>query len=224
MKQIKAKAVIFDLDGTLLDSSEDIADSMNMALKEHGLPDIELKQYLKFIGRGISNLIIDTLSFLNKGEAPEEDMIDKVLASMRKIYNTNYNKKSRLYPGIENLLEILKEKNIPVSVLSNKPHNLTAILCNEMLSAYDLCDCLGHRSSYQPKPDTRAVFELTSKMKVLPEHTILAGDTEVDIQTAANAGLAGCIAVSWGFRPVEELQQAHSIIHQPEELLNFVEV
>lgn len=215
---MKYVAVIFDLDGTLVNSLEDLADSANEALSIHGFRTHPIAAYKKFIGNGVGQLI--------KNAAPSstsDTIIEKVLADYRLIYNKNYINKTKPYENILELLGILKQLNIKMAVCSNKPHEPTNKIVQEVLGQEYFEVVFGEREGIPRKPDPAALLEAAGIMGVSPEKVIYLGDSGGDMVSASNAGMYAAGAL-WGFREREELEEAgaHVLFTEPLELADFI--
>lgn len=214
---MKYKAVIFDLDGTLLDTLEDLADSFNYALKMHHFPLHSSSACRMFVGDGARTAVERALP----PEARDDKTIDKVLAEFSKHYAQNYNNKTKPYPGIITLLEALKSTGINLVVLSNKPHEFTLQCMNAYFKNIFIL-VQGVETRFNKKPAPESSHNILERLKLSAEEALFVGDTRTDIQTAKNAGLKS-VGVTWGFRERKELQQAGAdfIIDRPEELLTL---
>ena len=215
---MKYVAVIFDLDGTLVNSLEDLADSANEALSIHGFRTHPIAAYKKFIGNGVRQLI--------KNAAPSstsDTIIEKVLADYRLIYNKNYINKTKPYENILELLGILKQLNIKMAVCSNKPHEPTNKIVQEVLGQEYFEVVFGEREGIPRKPDPAALLEAAGIMGVSPEKVIYLGDSGGDMVSASNAGMYAAGAL-WGFREREELEEAGAqvLFTEPLELADFI--
>ena len=215
---MKPQAVVFDLDGTLLDSIEDLAGSMNRILESQGFPVHPVRSYLHFIGDGASMLAQRAL--------PEQErsvtQIDSLHSAFELDYRKNWKHHTGLYPGIVDMLDLLTDRVSKLAVLSNKPHEFTLLNAEHFLSQWHFEVIFGQRLEVPKKPDPTGVFEIAEQMKIYPRQILFIGDSGVDMQTARSAG---CYAVgaTWGFRPREELLDAgaHSLISHPVELLSL---
>lgn len=192
------KAIIWDLDGTLLDTLEDLAASTNAALTAHGYPPRSLSEVRAFVGNGVRNLITRALPREN---CPD---LEAVFADFRAHYAAHCNDRTRPYPGILDALRELKAAGIPMAVVSNKLDPAVKALCK--LHFGDLLDCaIGECDGLARKPAPDTVFRALDLLGCT--EGIYVGDSEVDIATAENAGLSAVI-VGWGFRPEETLLAA----------------
>ena len=196
------KLIIFDLDGTLLDTREDIADACNYALRMCGCPERALDEYNLLVGRGICNLFRGALP----PERRTEDMVTKMKNHFVPYYNEHICDKTRPYPGITEMLDTLDSAGIAFAIASNKYQEGTEILADRLLKKYDFVRILGQRDNKPIKPDPGIISEA---MEALPditsEEVIYCGDSDVDMQTGANAGVR-TVGVTWGFRTIEELE------------------
>ncbi len=214
---MRYKAVLFDLDGTLLDTLHDIADSMNAVLEKNGFAVHPVERYKKFIGGGVGDLARRALS----------DGVDDVTAAdismqMRKEYARRWGVKTRLYPGIETMLDGLVERNVAISILSNKPDDFTRIMCGHFLGAWPFRMIMGASDAFPKKPDPSAALYIARQMEVDPAAFLYLGDSDVDMRTAAAAGMFPAGAL-WGFRDARELLDhgAGRLLRKPEDLLDL---
>lgn len=214
------KAVIFDLDGTLVNSIQDIADAMNKALKVYDYPLHSYEAYKDFIGKGIKSLVIKALPESKRNNA----QITRSFNTMMEIYSNQCTIKTNAYSGIIELLDALKSSQIKLSVLSNKEDKLTKKVVSALLPNYfETVDGLTIEAHKKPNP-IKAI-EISNRLNIKPEDIIYVGDTDVDMQTANNANFFA-VGVSWGFRSKEELiaNGAKLVIDHPLELLNILEI
>jgi phosphoglycolate phosphatase len=214
------KAVIFDLDGTLLDTIEDIAESMNQALSQFNKPSFSIEEYKIFVGRGVDNLVREVLG----SEANDETLFMHV----KKQYLANYlilqNNHTKPYAGINTLLEDLRQAHIHVCVLSNKPNVDTNKVIEHFFPGYPFFAVVGHKPEYPVKPDPTSAKWIISTLNVENEAILYVGDTGTDMETAVNANLTP-VGVLWGFRQKEELLKGGAlyIITHPSELIKIIE-
>jgi phosphoglycolate phosphatase len=209
--------IIFDLDGTLVNSLEDIADAMNHTLTTFGFPTHDYQAYKHFIGRGLANLVKSCIppTALNNPQT-----IQRCLETMVDYYRNNLTNKTRLYPEIKELLDTLTSKNVKMAILSNKADELTQQICAALLKEWSFDVILGATDNFPRKPNPASALFMAKKMNILPEDIIYVGDSNVDMQTAVAAGMFP-IGVTWGFRTKEELKHAGAelIIDKPMELI-----
>lgn len=208
--------IIFDLDGTLLNTLDDLADSVNFALGRCGFPLRTRDEVRRFVGNGIDMLI-------RRAIAPndEEQSFEQVRAVFKEHYAVNMKNKTRPYDGINGLLKELCDRKIKMAVVSNKHHSAVAPLIADYFGEY-IHLAVGVDESTPKKPDPTGALKAVSLLNGNKEHTVYVGDSDVDIQTAKNAGLfsVGC---TWGFRDRELLEKngADVIIDSPAELLKL---
>ncbi len=213
------KALIFDLDGTLLNTIEDIADSCNMALEALGYPTHETEEYKYFIGDGIMKLMEKIL--------PEEKSLDiEEQEKMRVLQDDFYIKKcnkTRPFDGILELLQELKQKGYKLAVISNKPDDQTQKIVATYFNPEIFDIITGNKPGYPTKPDTKLTNEIISQLGQKPENCAFIGDSDVDMMTAVNAKLLP-IGVAWGFRTRDELltNGAKHIVSYPLEIVEIV--
>ncbi|HHV97247.1 MAG TPA: HAD family hydrolase [Clostridiaceae bacterium] len=213
------KAVIFDLDGTLLDTIEDLADSMNAVLAEAGYPLHGIQSYKYFVGKGMKNLVYNALP----PEHRNEETIKVFTQKMKEEYAKRWNVKTRPYDGIPELLDILEVKRIDKAVLSNKPDNFTKIIIKELLPKWKFAVVFGERDSIPRKPDPTGALEIAHILNLKPHEILYLGDTGTDMKTAVSAGMYA-VGALWGFREKDELiaNGAKVVIEHPLELLNLL--
>ena len=213
------KLVIFDLDGTLLDTIADLAESANYALKQLGYPTHNVETIRTFVGNGINKLLERALP---SHEQTEENVI-RMRSHFVPYYDVHNADLSNPYPGIVSLLEDLQAKGIQIAVASNKYQEATVKLVKQYFPDIDFIEILGQREGINVKPDPTIVFDIQQKADVSKEDILYVGDSGVDMQTAINAGV-DAVGVTWGFRPRAELEsfQPMGLIDKAEELLGFI--
>ncbi len=212
------KGAIFDLDGTLVNSLEDLADSMNSVLLNFSFPIHESNTYKSFIGEGIRNLIRVALPKSNR----DEQTVAECYNLMMEVYNNNCTNKTKPYDGIIELLNELKSRNMKLSVFSNKADEFTKKIVQKLMPNYfDVI--MGLSTEAQRKPNPLGVLQIGEKLGIRPENLLYMGDTGIDMQTAKNAGMYG-VGVLWGFRTKEELiaNGAKYILDYPMDLVNIL--
>jgi len=218
MQIIGINAVIFDLDGTLLDTIEDIADSMNSVLENRGYPVHDIPRYRTFVGAGLSVFVKKALPV-----DCSDETIEKCLEAMKTKYANNCAKKTKPFPGITELLRELLNKKIRISVLSNKLDEATKAVVKEYFPDFPFDIVLGARPNIPLKPDPTAANEISAKLHLAPEEIVFVGDCDVDMQTAVNAGNYP-IGVLWGYQTASilEINGAKNLLHKPAELLSLI--
>lgn len=216
---MKKKLAIFDLDGTLLNTIADLAQSTNYALAACGFPTHEVKEYNFFVGRGIYTLFELSL--------PENERNEENVMRIRDLFIPHYDKHktdlSGPYAGIADLLNYLQKEGIMLSIASNKYQVATESLVKHNFPDIHFTAVLGQREEVPMKPDPTIVNEILSIAQVSKEETIYIGDSGVDMQTAKNAGVTA-VGVSWGFRPREELSAFNPeyIVDEPKEIKDII--
>lgn len=213
------KLIIFDLDGTLLDTLQDLGDSCNMILEQYGYPTHPLESYKKFVGNGVRMLIERALPT----DARTDDTITRLLAKFKGCYEKKTESHTKPYAGIIQLLQNLKSSGYLISVASNKYHEAVLPLIAKYFPEISFDLILGHRTGHPAKPDPEIVFDTLNLLKVQAADCYYIGDSSVDMDTANNADVCA-VGVSWGFRDEEELRQhgAAYIIDEPNQLLNIL--
>lgn len=208
------KGIIFDLDGTLLDTLEDIADSANEALNLAGFDSHPLDEYRFYVGNGVENLVKKILP-----DDCDDHVIARVIDDFKSAYARNYANKCQPYPGIMDLLEELSKCGIMLGVCSNKPDAFTQIMVDLYFKDFDFVAVTGERKELPRKPNAAMVHYILDKMNLSVDECLFVGDSDVDVKTAINAGLRS-IGVKWGFRPIQELIDAKVtyIVSHPKEI------
>ncbi len=216
---MKFKAVLFDLDGTLLDTIEDISDSMNSVLAKNGYPVHDIEAYKYFVGDGMKTLVQRALP---KGTYSTQQ-IDNYLQANKAEYARRWSDKTVLYPGIGGLLDGLTDKGINCAVLSNKPDAFTKQIVEKLLAGWNFYPIFGERLGIPKKPDPAGALEIASILKVKPEECLYLGDTGTDMETAKAAGMYA-IGVLWGFRKADELLDsgARVLVSDPLQVLEML--
>lgn len=198
---MKPRLVIFDLDGTLLDTLDDLGAAVNHAMQRRGFPQHTRDEYRVMVGHGARNLMMQAVP---KEHRDDEALIDAVLADFRNYYNAHIDVYTKPFPGITQLLENLHQNGIKLAVASNKFQEGTEHLIKEFFPEIPFVAILGNRPNQPLKPDPEVVGEILEKAKVSKEEAIMVGDSDTDMETAANGGIQG-IAVSWGYRNMSDL-------------------
>ena len=216
------KLCIFDLDGTLINSIYDLADSMNYALKKYGFHTHETEKYKKIVGSGIS-VLADRAMVIPVGSA-DPDMKKALLADYNEYYNIHCMDKTRPYEHIKDLHDELDKRNIMYSVMSNKPDIFSKKIVETLFPENKFASIWGKRDGFERKPSPQSVWALIDELNVKRDECLYIGDSDVDAQTAQNAGLKFC-GVEWGFRSIEELQNAGAelIVKTPLDILTVIQ-
>jgi phosphoglycolate phosphatase len=216
---VKTEAIIFDLDGTLLDTLDDIANSANNVLSGRGYPTHPVGDYRIFVGDGVRKLVERVLPASER--SPE--LVERCVAEMREEYGRNWNVHSRPYAGVPELLDRLAELGLKRAVLSNKPDDFTSKCVEALLPEAEFDVVFGHRTGVPHKPDPTGALDVVRRLAVLPERTALLGDSGIDMRTAIAAGLYP-VGALWGFRTKEELLEngARTLLERPQEFLELI--
>lgn len=213
---MKFKGAIFDLDGTLADSIQDLGDSMNFVLCKQGMPTHTYEAYKYYVGKGIRNLVVESLPKHHRSEALINTCLDQFVSH----YEENCLNKTKLYEGTEHVLLTLKTDGIKMAVFSNKREELTRKVVDTLFPSDFFEIVLGARPDLPKKPDPDGALHISTHLDIDPKKIVYLGDTNIDMKTANNAGMYA-IGVSWGFRTRGELEAAgaRAILDHPRDLL-----
>ena len=214
---MRYKLAVFDMDGTILNTLEDLADSTNYALKANGLPERTIDEVRRFVGNGIRLLIERAVP-----ADSEPELVDEVFETFKKYYKTHCAVKTRPYDGIKEVLVSLRKAGCLTAVVSNKADFAVQDLCKDYFDGhFDFA--VGEREGIKKKPAPDSVYEVLTKLKTKKEDAVYIGDSDVDFATSVNAGM-DVIMVGWGFRDEEFLREkgAKRIIKQPSEILDII--
>ncbi len=213
------KLCIFDLDGTLVNSLRDLADAMNYALRQHGFASHETEKYRMMVGSGISVLADRAMGT----PVPADDVKQAVLRDFSGYYNSHCLDATRPYDGIVEMLEKLTADGIRFAVNSNKPDAFSGYIVRSLFPDLPFAAVVGKRDDLERKPAPDGIFEILRQTGLRTSDCIYIGDSDVDVYTAKNAGVAFC-GVKWGFRSSQELQQAGAdrIAETPQALLSYI--
>ena len=218
-KKLKYPGIIFDLDGTLLDTLEDLADSMNQVLTDLGFLTHTLGTYKTFVGEGMEALIRRALPV----DQLRPELLDQCLGAFREEYSHRWETKTRPYAGIPELLDHLTGLGLRMAILSNKMDYFTRIMVARLLPRWRFDPVFGARPAVPKKPDPTGALEIAEALQLAPDCFIYLGDTGIDMKTARAAGMVQ-VGVLWGFRPAEELrdQGAKWLIEKPGDLVSLL--
>ena len=200
------KLVLFDLDGTLINSIDDLADSTNYALQQCGLPLHTVDEYKYFVGNSVDPLIRRALP---EEEKENQELFDRVKKIYLSYYAAHSKDKTRPYPGISDLLSRCNKAGVLVAVVSNKPDDITADVVRYYFPQSHFAATMGPKEGIPKKPDPAGVREVLRITGIALEDALYVGDTWVDMQTAQNSGVQSC-GVLWGFRTRQELVENHA--------------
>ncbi len=217
---MSVKAVIFDLDGTLLNSIEDIADAVNGMLESFGFPIHKLENYIGWIGNGAARLVNAALP---RDVFESGTNLNIYLEAFNKYYSQNVHEKSYLYEGISEVLDFLKQQKIPIAINTNKPQNLTDAAYDYYLKNWDFVAVIGQNDHFEKKPAPDAAFAIAEQFGQKPEDILFIGDSYVDVKTALAAGMQP-LGVSWGYGTVEAMREAGAvdIIDKTHQIIEFI--
>lgn len=212
------KGVIFDLDGTLIDTIEDISDSVNEVLTIYGYPNHSYEDFKLKVGKGFKDLIKKSFP-----KDADEKIIENGVSLFVESYNKNYQNKTKPYEDVEEVLKELHKMGIKIGVNSNKRNDYTNQLITKCFNVIPFVAILGEREGIPKKPDPMSALEIAKLMNLNPSEILYIGDTKTDISTSKNAGMDS-IGVLWGFRSFEELEShgATYIISNAMEILDIV--
>jgi phosphoglycolate phosphatase len=212
------QAYIFDLDGTLIDSLADIAESINRMLDDRGYPRCQPGDFKQMVGDGMEKLVERALP----ESVREEKLILTCVEEYRAHYDTLWNAQTRPYEGIHEMLAELKARGVKLGVISNKAHRFTVPMTEHFFGREIFDHILGQRAEVPRKPDPAGAHEMAAVLGVDVTACAYVGDSGIDMAFAKNSGMLG-IGVSWGFRSVEELREhgARMIVDHPRELLTL---
>jgi phosphoglycolate phosphatase len=212
------KAVIFDLDGTLLDTLEDLADSVNRVLQDKGFPTHPMEAFRYFVGDGAAMVVSRALP-------PEKrtELAADCLEAFLEEYSRNWNIKTKPYGGVSELLDALAAKSIEMAVFTNKPQHFAELCIQEFLSGWKFTAILGQRDGFPLKPDPAGPLEIARRVDIPSQEFLYLGDSDIDMKTAVSANMFP-VGALWGFRSEKELREsgAVEVISKPTELLKFV--
>jgi phosphoglycolate phosphatase len=217
---VKTEAIIFDLDGTLLNTINDIAAAMNAVLRRHDYPTHEPESYKRMVGWGLRELVERAVTNVDVPDTQKE----LLTRQLRDQYHANPHDATEPYAGIVDLLERLRSLGYPLGVLSNKAESLCHVIVAATIGTSWFEAVQGQRDSRPAKPDPTGALEVARLLGAPPESTIFVGDSAVDVETALNAGMTP-VGVTWGFREPSELRAAgaRTIIEEPLQLIPLLE-
>lgn len=213
-------AAIFDLDGTLLDTLADIANSANAALADLGLATYPPEAYRQFVGDGVIMLMTRAIP----AGPDQEQLVTAAVTRFGHHYRQRWHEQTHLYPGIAELLDELMARSIQLAVLSNKPHAFTCEIIEHFCKRWPFRAVYGQRPNVPKKPDPAGALQIFRELNVTAAETVFVGDSHVDLNTATNSGCIP-VGVAWGFRGTEELVplKPRKILEHPRDLLNLLD-
>jgi phosphoglycolate phosphatase len=206
------RAILFDLDGTLVDSVDDIAAALAGAMADHGIPPATREQVRGWIGGGARRLV---------ERAVPADRIDVVLARFNARYTAAPVVHTRVFPGLAAVLDRMVAGGHPLAVVTNKPHDLAVAICRVVLAPWPFAVIAGHRAGHPLKPSPDPALAVARELGVAPAACALVGDAGTDIAAARAAGMIA-VGVAWGYRPRDDLAGAQLICDEPAQLLSLI--
>lgn len=214
------RAILFDLDGTLLDTLADIANATNAALRAMGFPEHPTDAYRIFVGDGVENLVRRVIP----AERHDPAVLHELAQRMRGEYGQHWADHTRPYPGVAELLDGLTQRGIPMTIVSNKPHAFTLLCVERFLSQWTFAAVQGEQPPVPKKPNPAMPLQIARSLNLAPADFIYLGDTNTDMQTAVDAGMFP-VGALWGFRDAQELvlNGARVLIANPVDLLRIVD-
>lgn len=221
MPRKQIRAVLFDLDGTLLDTLADIAAAMNTTLERYGLPPHDVDAYRQMVGSGFRKLVERAVA--SHSGSLSDEKLDLLEAGLREEYTRHAIVHTRPYSGVPAMLNALQDSKTPMAILSNKSDALVQKIVRTLLAGWDFCAVIGLRDHAPAKPDPTTALEAARSLGVEPTSVLYLGDSDVDMKTAQRAGMLP-VGAAWGFRGPEELAAAGAaaIIDNPRELLALI--
>ena len=213
------KLVIFDLDGTLINSIEDLGQAANYALSKNGFPTHSLASYPFFVGNGVRNLIRKALPEENRNDTP----IDSLLTDFKEYYDDHNVDSTKPYDGIMELLKQLQEQGVKLAVASNKYQKATEKIVSQLFPDIKFVSVQGQQDGVNVKPDPSIVFNILGVALVPKAEVLYVGDSGVDMETARRA-CVDSVGVTWGFRSEKELNEYHAdrIVHRASDIFDIV--
>ncbi len=216
----KYKAVLFDLDGTLLNTIDDLTEAMNQALSTCGYPTHTAQECKRFVGDGVRNFVLRAMP---SDRRDDQTAVARMTELYRQAYSRNWDCRTRPYEGIPQLLDELTTRGLAIAVISNKPDDFTHLTVRKLLGRWKFQVILGHREGLNHKPDPAGALGIAKKLHLQPAEILYVGDTGTDMKTAVAAGMFPMGAL-WGFRDTVELTAngARALIVRPLELLGLL--
>jgi phosphoglycolate phosphatase len=216
---MRYRAVVFDFDGTLLDTLRDLAESVNIVLSRSGFPEHPLEDYRHFVGEGIEELARRVLPEGHRDEAT----VTRTLTDVREEYRQRWPNHTRPYEGIPELLDALTARRVKMAIVTNKPDDSTRTMAARLLPRWEFDVIVGATSELPRKPDPKGALKAARRLRLSPGAILYVGDSDIDMKTANAAGMYA-VGVLWGFRTADELMKngAKVLIRKPLELLELL--
>ena len=210
------KLVLFDLDGTLLNTIDDLSEAVNYAMQLRGFPMHTHDEYMMMVGNGVRNLVKRALPDEHR---ENDNLIDDALKDFKAYYTEHIDEHTHPYAGMKELLPRLHKKGVLIAVVSNKFQEGTERLIKKFFPDIPFVAILGNRPGFPLKPDPEIVQEVLQKAGIRKEYALMVGDSPTDMKTAANSGIRG-IAVSWGYRNMKDIPNL-TVVDTAEEIMQF---
>lgn len=213
------RAVLFDLDGTLLDTLEDLAVTLNAVLAGNGFPTHTLEECRLMVGFGMKALVRSGLP----EHARMDGIVEPLFREMQERYASHWNVHSKPYDGIAGLLDAIDGMGLKKAILSNKPDRFTQLCAEELLAPWQFDVVMGHHDGIAHKPDPQGALLVAERLGMDPKEILYVGDSGIDMKTAVAAGMYP-LGVLWGFRPGEELRAtgAAAVVSSPDEIVELL--
>lgn len=213
------KGVIFDLDGTLINTLDDLADAANDMLSQHGYPVLPVSAYRMLVGAGARNLVLRCIKAVGSDLDADDPKINQMIGTFKKSYMSRWHQKSQPYPGICDMLRRVKIMRLKSAILSNKPDEFTKKIASRYFGTCAFDRVRGLLDDEQPKPDPSLIQEICKELGLEPDETVFVGDSGTDMITGVRAGIRP-VGVLWGFRDADELKKggAARLVKTPGEL------
>lgn len=213
------RAVILDLDGTLVDSLADLGESMNFVLEKHGFPVHTIVAYAGFVGDGIRNLVLRSLP-----DGSDEAVVSACVSELRSVYAECWHVRTRPYAGMQPALVAFRSLRLKTAVLTNKPHGVALQVVSHFFDRSSFDEILGAECGFARKPDPAGALELARRLAVTPQECLYVGDTATDMRTAVAANMVG-VGALWGFRGAAELEAAGAVhlIDRPSDIVKLLD-
>jgi len=221
MNPMTYKAVIFDLDGTLLNTIEDLLDSMDVVLAEVGVAGHDVELAKLYVGDGLRNYVLRALPEAMRGD---EALVAGCCRRFAQEYAKRWSVKTRAYDGVAELLTELSRRGVPMAVLTNKPDEFTQVIVRKLLGQWQFAAVRGVGADGLKKPDPAGALAIAAALGILPAECLYVGDTNTDMQTSTAAGMFA-VGATWGYRPAGELiaHGAKVLIDRPSQLLDLLD-
>lgn len=216
---MKIKSIIFDLDGTLFNSIHDIAAANNMMLSKNNFSTHKVEDYISWIGNGALKLVVKSLP--KSIQLSGSEVLNRYLLEYSEFYAQNINVKSRLYNGINDVLDFLTELNIPMSINTNKPHDLTMQVFDYYLKSWDFKFVVGQQFGVEKKPNPESAMQIAKELDINPENILFIGDSDVDLNTGKKAGMK-TMGVTWGYDNINNKTGFDVLVNNPSEIIDFI--